>query len=181
MISSTRALLLASGLMASLLLAAPAHAVIVTLEAQMECGKANAGLGTCAAGGSGTGNAILTFDTDTRTLDWEVDWVGLSGITTVAHFHGPANPNQNAGVQVNFLTLGGGLNPSIGRVTISDTQAMDLLMGKWYVNIHSSTFGAGEIRGQLQRVPAAVPLAALALAVIAMLALPRRRGAPKPG
>jgi len=38
-----------------------------------------------------------------------------------------------------------------GAATLTDTQAEDLMAGKWYVNIHTATYKAGEIRGQLTK------------------------------
>ena len=38
-----------------------------------------------------------------------------------------------------------------GSATLTDTQAEDLMAGKWYVNIHTATQKAGEIRGQLTK------------------------------
>lgn len=131
------------------LAAAPASATIINLSASLDCAQANAGAGTCGSGGSGTGSATITLDDQTNLLSWNIAWSGLSGTLTVAHFHGPALPDQNAGVQVNFLGLAPG-NPSIGSTTITSPQAADLLNDLWYINIHSSTFGGGEIRGQVQ-------------------------------
>jgi hypothetical protein len=36
-------------------------------------------------------------------------------------------------------------------VTLTDAQAADLLAGRYYVNIHSSSHPSGEIRGQITR------------------------------
>ncbi len=38
-----------------------------------------------------------------------------------------------------------------GSATLTDTQASDMLAGKWYVNIHTATNKGGEIRGQLTK------------------------------
>ena len=43
-------------------------------------------------GGSGT--ADLTYDAATREVAWNVSYSGLSSPTTMAHFHGPAQPGQ---------------------------------------------------------------------------------------
>ena len=140
----------------------PALAATIALTASMDCAQANAGAGTCGAGGSGTGSATITFDDVTNLLSWNISWSGLSGALTVAHFHGPALPNQNAGVQVDFLSIAPG-NPSIGSATITASQATDLLNELWYLNIHSSTFTGGEIRGQVTVVPE--PTTALLLTI----------------
>jgi hypothetical protein len=150
------------------LMAMPAGAGLITLSATLDCAQATAGAGTCAAGGTGSGTASLIFDDVSNNLNWDVSWSGLSGSTTVAHFHGAAAPNQNAGVQVDFFALGGFFNPSVGDAIIDAGQAADLIAGLWYVNVHSTTFGGGEIRGQILRevgepVPAPATLALFGL------------------
>ena len=92
-----------------------------------------------------TGNAVVTLDTQTNLFSWHVVHQGLTGNHTASHFHGPALPGQNAGVQVG---IGVG-NPIVGSTTISAQQASDLLAGLWYVNLHTSTNPGGEIRGQV--------------------------------
>ena len=37
-----------------------------------------------------TGTAELTYDPGTRVLTWTLNYRGLSGPATMAHFHGPA-------------------------------------------------------------------------------------------
>ena len=134
-----------------LTLSLSANAAIINLAASIDGAQANAGEGT---GSSGTGLAIVTLDDSLNLFSWNVSWSGLSGEVTLAHFHGPALPNQNAGVQVGIATT----NPSIGSATISSGQAADLLAGLWYINIHSTVSPGGEIRGQVQVVP--IPAAA---------------------
>ena len=151
-------------------LAAPASAVTINLVANMDCSQAAAGVGTCGAGGSGTGSATITFDTNTNLLSWNVSWSGLSAPATLAHFHGPALPTQNAGVQVGI----GVPSPRVGSQVISGAQATDLLNGLWYINIHSSNFPAGEIRGQVLVVPGPTTLGLLGLGLLGLGLLARR-------
>ena len=154
--------------------AAPATATVITLQANLDGAQANAGAGT---GSLATGTAAILFDDVTNDLSWNISWANLLGNLTVAHFHGPALPNQNAGVQVNFLGIAPG-NPSIGITTITNAQAADLLAGLWYVNIHTDQFGAGEIRGQiLRQVPAVMPLLLSGLAGLVFVRRRRTGGA----
>jgi CHRD domain len=95
-----------------------------------------------------------TFDTDTNTLTWTVTYSGLSSPPIAAHFHGPVSylgltPEENAPIQVG--TPGNLANPFHGVTKIDDTQAKDLKDGRWYFNLHSKDFVAGEIRGPVVR------------------------------
>ena len=137
------------------LLANSTSAAIIPLEANIDGAQANAGLGT---GSPGTGSATMTLDDVTNLFSWDISWSGLTGTETVMHFHGPALPTQNAGVQVDFGAISGTASPSIGSTIISGAQSADLLAGLWYINIHTTDFPGGEIRGQVSAVP--IPAAA---------------------
>ncbi len=95
-----------------------------------------------------------TFDTDTNTLDWTVTYSGLSGPAIAAHFHGPVSylgltPEENAPIQVG--TPGDLASPFHGEAKIDATQAQELKDGRWYFNVHTNKFLAGEIRGPVVR------------------------------
>jgi hypothetical protein len=148
------------------------HAATIPLSAVIDCAQANAGAGTCAGGGTGTGSMTGSIDTVTNQLSWNISWSGLSGTETVMHFHGPALPSQNAGVQLDFGAISGTSSPSNGSAAISDPQESDLLAGLWYINIHTTTFPGGEIRGQVVPEPGSLLLLAAGLGALAAL---RRR------
>jgi hypothetical protein len=147
-----------------------AHSIIIPLSASMDCAQANAGGGTCGAGGTGTGSATITLDTNTNLLSWSITWSGLSGVPTLMHFHGPALPSQNAGVQVNTGVAG---PPVVGNAVLAVGQVNDLLAGLWYLNLHTTTFAGGEIRGQVVPEPTTVLLIGAGLVG---LAVARRQG-----
>ena len=42
----------------------------------------------------GTGSANVTWNSETKELSWSIDFAGLSGPATAAHFHGPAGPGR---------------------------------------------------------------------------------------
>jgi hypothetical protein len=97
---------------------------------------------------AGTGTATASLDTATKTLTYDVQYSGLSGPATAAHFHGPAEPGANAGVVVPFPTPA---SPIKGTATLTDAQVADLMAGRWYANVHTAANPAGEIRGQVTR------------------------------
>lgn len=97
-----------------------------------------------------TGSAEVQFNENTNKLSWKITYTGLSAAVTGGHIHGPAPVGQNAGVVIPFT---GNLNaqPIMGETTITPGQYAELAAGLYYVNIHSSRFPAGEVRGQLRR------------------------------
>ena len=133
-------------LLCSLVLCSWAYATTTHLVATIDGDQANMGAGT---GSPGTGSATLTYDDATNLFSWDISWSGLSGSITLAHFHGPASMAQNAGVQVDIGGTSGLTSPSIGSATLTNEQATDLLNELWYINIHTTVNGGGEIRGQV--------------------------------
>ena len=89
---------------AFVLFANNASAAIIPLQATIDGAQANAGAGT---GSPGTGFATMTLDDVSNLFSWDISWSGLVGTETVMHFHGPAPPGANAGVQVNFGAISG--------------------------------------------------------------------------
>jgi hypothetical protein len=99
---------------------------------------------------SGSGTADLTYDPATRVVTWTISYSGLSSPSTMAHFHGPAKAGQNA-PPVIWLSKQGNppANPMTGSATLTPEQAQQFSAGEWYVNLHSQSHPAGEIRGQV--------------------------------
>jgi hypothetical protein len=126
-----------------------AFALIIPIHATLT------GAGEVPANNSaGKGQMVGTFDTDTNTLTWTVSYYGLSGPAIAAHFHGPVSylgltPEENAPIQVG--TPGDLASPFHGVAKIDPTQAKDLKDGRWYFNVHTKNFPAGEIRGPIVR------------------------------
>jgi hypothetical protein len=98
---------------------------------------------------AGAGRMEGTFDSETRMLAWTVAYSGLSSPALSADFHGPAPAGENAPIQV--ATPGDLASPFHGLATLDDAQAGDLIDGRWYFNLHSKRFPAGEIRGPVVR------------------------------
>ena len=98
-----------------------------------------------------TGTADVTYDSDAKTLAWRVEYSGLSGDPTAAHFHGPAGPGENAPPVVGIEV---GPSPIEGSIEVTEEQAAaleDLTTERWYLNIHTAEHPEGEIRGQVTK------------------------------
>jgi len=109
----------------------------------------------------GSGSATLTLDTDSNELSWDIIFSNLTASPTAAHFHAPAPIGSNAGVQIDIASISGLTSPLIGTATVTDTQESGILNGLWYINIHTSTFPGGEIRGQVQQIPEPTTMASI--------------------
>jgi hypothetical protein len=96
------------------------------------------------------GTAELTYDPATRVLTWNVTFSGLSGPATMAHFHGPAAQGKNAPPVIWLSPKGSAVEmPIKGEATLTPEQAQQFSAGEWYINVHTQTHQAGEIRGQV--------------------------------
>lgn len=134
-----------------------------------------------AIGATGSGTLRLEYDEHNNTLFIDATWAGLSGTTTNAHIHcctavprtGTAGiglaennrlPGFTAGITGSYtrvIDLGLTSMYSGGFVTASggtangarDRLLANLASGQAYFNIHTSTFGGGEIRAFVTQVP----------------------------
>jgi len=98
---------------------------------------------------TGQGNVTATYDTESRKLSWKGNVSGLSGNPTVAHFHGPADPGQNAGVLVPAAGVKAG--EFEGSATLNNDQAKAVTGEKTYFMIHTAANPGGEVRGQVTK------------------------------
>ncbi|WP_423454967.1 CHRD domain-containing protein [Ottowia sp. VDI28] len=118
---------------------------LVTFSTQLDGASA-----VPATRSAGTGRLDALYDSNTRVLRWKASWTGLSGTITGVQFHGPADAGQAAPPTMIWPSPFGPRYE--GRATLSPQQAVDLVDGRWYVNVMTSSFPAGEVRGQLRVV-----------------------------
>jgi hypothetical protein len=129
----------------------------------------------------GTGFAVVTYDATTHMLQVQVTFSGLTGSTTASHIHA-ATPTPGAGTagvatttptfagfplgvtsgsyfNILDLTLLSSYNPAYvtangGTVASAEAALMGaMFQGETYLNIHTTSFPGGEIRGFLTQVP----------------------------
>ena len=105
---------------------------------------------------TGTGSAQVSFNPDTKIITYSMTWqLGVSTATTTnMHFHGAADGTDSKSSPpvigiTGFTTASSG---SISGTTsvLTDEEINQLLAGKWYLNIHSTTVPGGELRGNIK-------------------------------
>ena len=152
----------------------------------------------------GVGTATVTFDLDLVTMRLQTSFSGLTGTVTAAHIHGATTTagTGTAGVATQTPSFTGfptGVSSGTYDHTFDMTSAasynasfvtanggtvsgaLNALLaaldgGKAYLNIHTNTFGGGEIRGFLTPIPEPSSYATLlGLAAAGCVAMRRRR------
>ena len=162
-------------LLVALILGSAANATVHLFDLS---GKGGTGLLASNENGAVTGNpgsggeigAGISFDDVSNLLTINIGWgsgngfTNLSGNAIAHHIHGPtANPAtagflNDASVRIGLDSLAG-YNSSttnggfIGTISLDATQETELLAQRYYLNVHTSINGAGEIRGHMVLVP----------------------------
>lgn len=96
-----------------------------------------------------TGYATLTLNNAQTQLTYSITYSGLLGTVTASHIH-QAPIGTNGGVIFGFSPPLGTTSGNFGGViAVNAAQVANLLAGLYYINIHTTQFGGGEIRGQI--------------------------------
>lgn len=100
---------------------------------------------------SATGQGTLSVSGN--TLTFRIEYQGLSGPALMAHIHGPADSSGTAGVLIDLAPFNGGSfgtsGTLAGSTVLTSEQKLALLSGQTYVNVHTASAPAGEVRGQI--------------------------------
>lgn len=102
-------------------------------------------VGPTASPGTGTGSMTIL----NSVLSYNITFTNLLSPATAAHIHGPATPSQNAGVLIPFSAPAATSGTISGTAVLTAPQLLDIVSGLTYANIHTTTYGGGEIRGQI--------------------------------
>ena len=142
---------------------------IVTFKATMNAAGENAANPTTAVVSNGTGTFTATLDTSTNVFTYDIAFSGLGSNVTIGHIHGPSATTATGGTTINFGTLAGATfttgatsGTAHGVATLNAATQITLTMsgdslkkllfaGLTYANIHTATYGGGEIRGQITK------------------------------
>jgi len=172
-----------------LMLPATAFALPVTFTTTLSGANENP-----ANASPGTGTASVTYDGSLHTLALDITFSGLTTNDTAAHIHCCVAPPGNTGVatavpafpgfplgvtggtynQTLDLTQASSWNPAFVTAnggTVAGAEAVlaaGLNAGDTYLNIHTSNFPGGEIRGVLTPEPTTAVLLGAGLAALAV-------------
>jgi len=128
-------------------------------------------------GSPGTGFGTVVLNAAETQITVDESWTGLTAPATASHIHGPGGPGVNAAVIFPFSGVPAATAGSIPEQSfaINSTQVGYLFAGTLYMNVHSSTFPGGEIRGQLILVPEPAVAAIVGLGVVTAVWRLRRK------
>lgn len=137
-----RILLVAST--ASVLVAAPAQAQKNTYDITLSGAEEVPGPGDQ----DGTGTAVVTFDTASNEVCWDITVQNI-GEPTAGHIH-IGGPGRSGSVMMDLDLPGNGLKACS---TVDGTTMSHMSGGpkSHYLNIHTAEFPDGAVRGQLQK------------------------------
>ena len=100
----------------------------------------------------GVGRVEFTLERPTLKLSWTVTYSKLTSAPVGLGMHGPQTPGGNAGLLIDMAPKGLS-NPMKGSIILNDGQLEYLLTGRIYVNLRTEKYKAGELRGQVMRLP----------------------------
>jgi uncharacterized repeat protein (TIGR02543 family) len=97
-----------------------------------------------------TGSGTVQVNTASKTITYSLSYGTLQGMPGSVLFQGPAFRRNSGVVKYNATA-----SPNFGSFSYSPADEADILAGRWYINIYSSAYASGELRGQIDTIGAA--------------------------
>ena len=98
-----------------------------------------------------SGSADLLLDLETASLGGFIVFEHLQGALTAMQFHGPAAASERGPL---LFDLGTTRHVLIGGLT--HVQIRELQLEQWYVEVHTTAYADGEVRGQIRHASPAL-------------------------
>jgi len=99
----------------------------------------------------GVGRADFKLDRDTLKLYWTVTYADLTADPVGLHLHGPV-PAEGAAPIMFDLAAHAFRSPVKGEKILSEGQVAYLVQNLVYINLHTSKYPEGELRGPVRRI-----------------------------
>lgn len=109
-----------------------------------------ADLSSATTGGTGSGTATITVDDVTNYVYIYGSYSGMSGTLNNVHLHDP-------GILITLSHTGGNSGTIEGSGTLLAIDIANILGGTSYLNLHTTTVGLGELRGDVLFAPVVIP------------------------
>ena len=102
------------------------------------------------SGSSGTGMGTAIIDRNTGQVDITGSYNSTAANVAAGHLHGPAYYGFPGPSMMSVTPSGGTTGTYTGSAVLNPVQIGHILAGFTYINLHTSAFPAGEIRGQVE-------------------------------
>jgi hypothetical protein len=90
---------------------------------------------------------VLTYAND--VLAYNVNFTNLLSPAIAAHIHGPGSVSQNVPVIIPFTAPAATSGTISGSTPLTSQELLEIVQGLTYINIHTTNYPGGEIRGQI--------------------------------
>jgi hypothetical protein len=100
---------------------------------------------------NGKGTATVTVDMSKNKLCWSLSVSGFKLPAIASHIHA-GHAGKNGPIVVPFNTSPGKIGKAVGCTTVKSSSLLKAIAGhptSYYVNVHTTTYPGGAVRGQL--------------------------------
>ncbi|HXG27002.1 MAG TPA: CHRD domain-containing protein [Candidatus Binatia bacterium] len=98
------------------------------------------------------GSGFFSYTIDGTEFCYDLSWRNLTDAPFAAHVHGVAGRREATGIVIPLAVVASATGSTSGCVTIDAglAAAIEANPGGYYVNVHTTLFPGGEVRGQLK-------------------------------